>query len=160
MQKKAIRAIGHGFNNYFYNKNTGDIPCHTKPIFNAHDLLTVHNIVAKNCLLFMHKIQLDISPPKIKDLFNIANNDGIRTRREPKFFEVPYTRLKTLDRTLWIKGPKLYNSILNVVNKNIPIGSSQLQHRFTNSFKSVVTQYLLDIQKTDGMTWSYSNFVI
>ena len=49
-QKKAVRAIENRFNNFFYNPETGDLPCHTKDIFTRNNILTVHNLIAKNCL--------------------------------------------------------------------------------------------------------------
>ncbi len=53
-QKKAIRSIMPGFNNLWYHD--GILPSHTKPHFARHNILTIHGIILKNCLIFMHKI--------------------------------------------------------------------------------------------------------
>ena len=85
-QKKAIRAVENGFNNCFYNKDTGELPCHTKPIFARNNFLTIYNIVAKNCLTAMHKVYLDISPVNVQKLFNINRDPVHNSRRDPEFF--------------------------------------------------------------------------
>ena len=53
-QKKAMRAIMPGYVNYFYND--GQKPAHTKQYFNKYDILTVHGIIVKNSLNFMHRV--------------------------------------------------------------------------------------------------------
>ena len=53
IQKKGIRTVIPGFVNYFYRDGT--IPHHTKEAFTKYDILTVHNIKAKNALVFMYK---------------------------------------------------------------------------------------------------------
>ena len=53
-QKKGIRAVMSGNVNYFYKE--GKLPTHTKPAFNELGILTVHNVIVKNALLFMNKI--------------------------------------------------------------------------------------------------------
>ena len=73
LQKKAVRAIENRFNNFFYNPETGELPCHTKENFVRNCILTVHNLVAKNCLLFMHKAYLNVSPENILKLFSVLN---------------------------------------------------------------------------------------
>ena len=85
-QKKAIRAVENGFNNCFYNKDTGELPCHTKPIFARNHFLTIYNIVAKNCLTAMHKVYLDISPVNVQKLFNINRDPVHNSRHDPEFF--------------------------------------------------------------------------
>ena len=55
-QKKAIRTVENRYNLFFYNKDTGECPCHTKEIFERNDFLTVHNLIAKNCLSMMQKV--------------------------------------------------------------------------------------------------------
>jgi exonuclease III len=71
-QKKGIRAVMPGFINYFYKE--GRLPTHTKPAFNQFKLLTVHGVIAKNALIFMHKIRSfpTALPNSVKDL--IASN--------------------------------------------------------------------------------------
>ena len=52
-QKKAMRAIMPGYVNYFYKD--GQLPTSTKSSFNEHKVLTVHSIIVKNALTFMHR---------------------------------------------------------------------------------------------------------
>ena len=55
-QKKAMRAIMPGFDDYFYND--GKLPAHTKSSFYEYGLLTIHGIIVKNALnLFMYKVK-------------------------------------------------------------------------------------------------------
>ena len=86
-QKKAVRAIENRFNNYFYNKETGECPCHTKEIFTRNKLLTVHNLIAKNCLTLVQKVLVGLCPMPIRQLFcksNLTNQ-----RHTTKFLGVP-----------------------------------------------------------------------
>ena len=156
-QKKAIRAIDNKFNNYFYNKETGCTPSHTKEIFNRHNILTVHNLIAKSFLVLMHKIYLNIVPPGIGELFNIINL--YQRRRDPLFFTVPYNRLKSTDRTITYYGPKLYNQTANILNKTLPPKEPQLQNKFMNPYKATITRYISEIQNIGDETWTDKNFV-
>ena len=52
-QKKAMRAVMPGYVNYFYKE--GKIPTHTKESFYKYNILTIHGIIIKNALIFMHK---------------------------------------------------------------------------------------------------------
>ena len=54
IQKKAMRAIMPGYVNYFYKD--GELPATTKPSFDKHKILTVHGIIVKNAMNFMHRI--------------------------------------------------------------------------------------------------------
>ena len=53
-QKKGIRAVMPGYVNSFYKDGT--LPAHTKPAFVNYKLLTVHGIIIKNALIFMHRV--------------------------------------------------------------------------------------------------------
>ena len=65
VQKKAMRAIMTGYVNYFYKD--GNIPTHTKPSFEKHNILTVHSIIAKNAMCFMHRRNIfpESLPPSV-----------------------------------------------------------------------------------------------
>ena len=143
-------------NNYFYNKTTGSKPCHTKSIFNQHGILTVHNLIAKNCLLQMHKVFLNVTPPNITNLFNIINTN--KPRRAPIFFEVQYSRLKSSDNLIAHKGPKIYNNIVNEYNKNLCKNELPLQRKFLNSYKASITNHILMAQNQGDETWNDENF--
>ena len=132
-QKKAVRAIENNFNNYFYNKETGELPCHTKEIFARNNFLTIHNLIAKNCLVSMHKVYINITPCKISNLFDCVKDVNRNSRRDPKFFNIPRSRLVALDRTLPYKGPRLYNHVVNSLTKNET--SKNPESAFLNPFK-------------------------
>ena len=62
-QKKGLRAVMRGHVNYYYKD--GIPPTHTKPAFQQYKVLTVQGIIAKNALIFMHKVnQLPRELPK------------------------------------------------------------------------------------------------
>ena len=156
-QKKAIRAIENKYNNYFYDKDTMTPPCHTKEIFNRNKILTVYNIIAKNCLVLMQQVYLNVAPPGIEALFNIVNTN--QPRRSPVFFEVPFNRLKSTDKTIAHKGPKLYNTIANEFNKKLTTKDPLFQNKFINPYKSTITRYLLSAQNLGDEEWCATNFL-
>ena len=152
-QKKAIRAMSNGNYNFFYNPTTGEMPCHTKRIFKNNEILTIHNIVAKNCLIAMHKIYLKVSPPNILKLFTVTNEN--RPRRNPVYFQAPYSRLKSQDRILEFKGPRLYNEVINNIKNEC---STSAESFYMYRFKKVISRYLLTKQSSGGDDWLDENF--
>ena len=158
-QKKAIRAMEYGYNNCFYKSSTGELPCHTKEIFKRNKILTIHNLVAKNCLIAMQKVYLNVSPDNILKLFIIVNEN--RPRRDPVYFLVPYSRLKSQDKILEFKGPKLYNEVVNKINKNNSSTDVQLrvENSYINRFKNEITNFLLLKQSSGGEEWLDENFI-
>ena len=165
-QKKAIRAVENRFNNCFYNKDTGELPCHTKHIFARNKLLTIYNIVAKNCLAAMHKVYLDKSPVNVQRLFDVNREPKQNSRRDPEFFKIPRTRIKVLDKTLPYAGSKLYNYTCNKLNKlnkeqsDLKNRNLTLETTFLNTFKNLINRYLLDAQGVGTEEWSTENFVL
>ena len=159
-QKKGIRAADYKFHQYFYDKNTGSAPTHTKEIFNRLEILALPNLIAKCCLCLMHKIYLKVAPPNIISIFNRV--DKIAPRREPEYFEIPYNRLKSTDESINYVGPKMYNLTVNAVNRSLKDSVTQLQEKFTNSFKATVNRYLLEVQARDqtSLNWSKTNYAL
>ena len=160
-QKKAVRAIENRFNNCFYNPDTGELPCHTKEIFARNNILTVHNLIAKNCLVLMHKVLLKASPINIVNLFSAVKENG--HRRKPIYFDVPYSRLKSLDKTLRFRGPKLYNTVVNSINKELlnskcNSDTISVEKKFLNPFKKAITKFFACTQKTGDKEWDNANF--
>ena len=87
--KKAIRTLIPGFANYFYNKDTGEKPRHTKKAFTDNEIMTVHNQVVLNVLVFMHKVHRGVAPNSIERIFNKEfvdenNRDIPITPHEPR----------------------------------------------------------------------------
>ena len=159
-QKKAIRAIENKYNNAFYNKETGELPCHTKEIFARNKLLTIYNLVAKNCLVAMHKIYHGSGPENIDKLFVAVTNPNYNARRDPNFFEIERSRLVALDKTLPLKGPKMYNHCTNIINKENTLINLRLEGKLLDPFKNIVSHYLLNLQKAGEEEWEPQNFAI
>ena len=161
-QKKAIRAVEKCFNLFFYNKDTGECPCHTKEIFERNSLLTVHNLIAKNCLSMMQKVYVGHCPQPIKYLFSKPTLANSRPRRVHKFFDVPLNRLKSADNAISYKGPKFYNLIVNQINTEILANTSykepQMQNKFFDPFKKCAKGHLLKVQSDGDALWNCSNF--
>ena len=159
-QKKGIRAADTEFHRYRYDKDSGSTPAHTKAIFNKLGILSLPNLIAKCCLCLMHKVYLNVAPVNILKIFDRV--DRTAPRREPEYFAVPYNRLKSTDKSLNYIGPKLYNQTVNAVNKDTKYMATNLQDKFTNSFKSTVNKYLLEIQAREQseQNWTKVNFVL
>ena len=158
-QKKAVRALGGGHNNSFYNSATGELPCHTKYIFNKNKILTIHNLVAKNSLIAMQKIYLNVSPTNIQNLFTIVNEN--RPRRDPVHFLAPFSRLRSQDKILEFNGPRLYNKVINTINRSNSgtINHIPVENSYINRFKKEISTYLLTKQSAGGDEWLDENYV-
>ena len=72
-QKRAIRGVKQGFVNYFYKKDTGELPAHTKSIFAENEFLTIHNLIAQQAITFMQKVTARIVPKPTFDNFKIID---------------------------------------------------------------------------------------
>ena len=163
-QKRAIRALIPGFANYFYNKDTGNKPHHTKKTFCDNEIMTVHNLVLLNLLTFMHKVHKEVAPKPIVQLFTKRtdlNRDTI-SDETPEIFQPSFSRLETYNNSLFHKGPKLYNEITHFLttsndetNTNNGDITPSIQNLFTKPFKRHIKQYILDIQHDNNENeWS------
>ena len=74
-------------------------------------------------------------------------------------FEVPFNRLKSSDKTIIYKGPKLYNTVANEFNKNLTEKEPLFQNKFINTSNSTITRYLLNAQNLGDEEWCVTNFV-
>ena len=161
-QKKAIRTLIPGFANYFYNKDTGEKPHRTKKTFAVNEIMTVHNQILANVLVFMHKIHREVAPNSIKRIF-ATNDDDITTLDGPEEIFVPsLSRLEMYKNSILHKGPKLYNEITHYItleNKKANINTPAVKQLFVKPFKRYIKNYLLDIQSEgDEDEWSTSNY--
>ena len=159
-QKKAIRSVHHKLNYQSSADNEVHTPCHTKEIFSKLQILSLPNLVAKNCLIMMHKIYLNLTPVNINDMFTVAENKNRNARREAVYFNVPFFRLKSTDKTIPYRGAIIYNEFVNNINKLLPTGVPRLQNKFMDQFKSLITKHLLQIQTEGDVTWSDQNFIL
>ena len=151
-QKKAIRALGPKNVNYFYKD--GVCPTHTKPIYSNLNILTVHNIILKNILNFIDKINNNTTALPISILKTIAH-DAPSTNIVLENCMDWYNRLNTnVYRTsIFLKGPMLYTDIMT----NNPKLYLQTANKY--SFKKHIKTYLLDIQSSgDSQEWETCNF--
>ena len=89
--------------------------------------------------------------------FSIVNE--YKPRRDPTYFETSYTRLKSVDKTLRYKGPKLCNFVANYLNKQtLNSGKNiKLERLFLDPFKKYITQYLVIIHGDGGEDWEEDN---
>ena len=108
-QKKAMRAIMHGYVNYFYDD--GLLPASTRSSFNDHNILTVHNIIIKNAITLMHRVMHfpDSLPPSIVQTIppNIPTIESDH-RTSADWLSI-YSNYK-FKNSIFFKGPLLFIS--------------------------------------------------
>ena len=88
-QKKATRAVMPGYVNYFYKE--GKIPTHTNESFYKYKILTIHGLIVKNVLIFMHKVNhfpellpksiYETIPEKVPTSYSIHENSRVWLKR-------------------------------------------------------------------------------
>ena len=106
MQKKGMRAVASGFIQYHWKE--GIAPTCTKPIFKEHKVLTIHGIIVRNALLFMHWVKffptdLPISVYESVDICSPVRNTDHDTNLEWfSQFNNKYFR-----SSVFLKGPLL-----------------------------------------------------
>ena len=153
-QKKALRAVIPGFINYKY-KN-GKLPGHTKSKFSDYKILTIHNIIAQNAFILLHKIQNypSLIPQSIRD--TIPDNSPVvgSTHQDCenwlKVYDNQYYR-----KSVFFKGPILLSG--TTLNSNLPL-TSFLTIKF---YKRNVKEALLKLQSSgDTCDWQSNNFVL
>ena len=174
-QKKAIRGIAKGYSNYYFKKDTGELPSHTKNTFNEHGFLTVHNLIYYQTMTSMSKIYRNIAPKVICNMFTKNDRNvtalGHTTRQKTiGFFMINRTKLVSQDKTIFNKGPRLFNELTTRVNKIITEENSLLrdkkhhqpllQNKFTDSFKSKIKSHILSQQKLGGQNWTPENTIL
>ena len=169
-QKKAVRALGGAHTNLFFNKETGEVPRHTKPIFEKYSLLALPNLIAKSLLCQTHKIRLGVAPENIANLMNLNRpSSHLRTTRQTNkyIFSVPSHRLTRSDYQLAYIGPKIYNHVYNMSEKTKSTDDKHWKNicdKFYDPFKKSISKFLLQIQsepnKINPLTWEQNNFVL
>jgi len=156
-QKRAVRTLIPGFINYFYNKDTGEHPHHTKQVFAELLIPTVHNLVLQRLLCFMHKL-LNRSPPSpILNLFSFVH-PSLTNNNNYTFISSP-ARLKPHRNSILIKGPQLYNQLVPQVSNSLEPRDDPTNSMQPNPFKNCMKSYLLK-QQSQGEPdeWSIENF--
>ena len=112
-QKIATRAVIPGYINYRYRD--GELPGHTKASFEEYKILTIHGLIAKNALIFMHKIRHfpTLLPSSVKS--TIADNaPTVGSNHENSVLWLELYGQTSYKSTLFHKGPLLAISELNI----------------------------------------------
>ena len=89
-QKKGVRAL-NSKSRFFYDSKSGTIPSHTKPIFTAHKLLALPNIITKSILCIIQKSRLKVAPVNIQSLFSPASSTST-----PQYNTIVIESIRTL----------------------------------------------------------------
>ena len=154
-QKMGLRAVLPGLVNYWFEN--GVPPTSTKSGFYEHKILTVHSIIAKNALMFIHKLKNvpNLLPTSIKTIIPpsapIFNSHDLSlscvTTWSEKYGQHPYSN------TLFHKGPLLAMSQYN-------INATSLPSLFNiNIYKNSIKSMLLD-QQNEGPTDEWPCFLL
>ena len=151
-QKKAMRAIMPGWVNYFYKEGT--CPSHTKSSFTKFKVLTVQNVIFKNIMIFINKVQCypHLLPDSVvqtisPDSPSTTTNTDYNSDWYSKYNSIPY------NNTIFFKGPLLYTSVMT--------DNTVLHNTNPNTFKSRLKTYILGVQSRGNTEeWSPENFKI
>ena len=153
-QKKGIRAVMPGFVNSFFKD--GVLPTHTKTSFNKFKVLTVHNVIAKNALIFMHKINHfpNLLPSSVNE--TIAPDAPVSgSCHETCHNWLSNFGTRVYNKSIFFKGPLLY----------VDPSAEQLltPHALIsiNYFKSNTKRMLINTQITGNSDeWQSDNFLL
>ena len=153
-QKSGIRAVMPGYVNYWYKEGT--LPTHTKRSFRDFNILTVHNIIAKNALILMHKINHfpDTVPSSIRNCFP-SSRPALASDHEncaewlKVYNEIPYRA------SIFYKGP-----IIAISDFNHNLITNSLASLFSlNIYKNTAKKLLLSHQ-SEGNDSEWPVFLI
>lgn len=153
-QKKAIRGVMPGFTRSYYKD--GKLPTHTKNFFTENKLLTVHNIILKNIVLFFHRLLQSPStlPLAIVQLIPPDAPNPMDTI-EPDYNSSWYTTYSSqpFDKTIFFKGPILFNDIVHECPEIL------MPHSNKQSLIKSIKKHILNFQKLgDDSEWASVNF--
>ena len=152
-QKKAMRAIMPGPINYYYNAKDDIYPTHTKAAFKTFNILTVHNIILTNIMIFMNKLQNfpHILPDPVSQTIppnspSLTNPTDYCSEWYTKYNCTPF------NTTTFFKGPLLYADIMS--------DNQNLQSAFSfEAYKKSIKSYLLEVQCSGNhQEWEPENF--
>ena len=155
-QKKGMRAVMPGYVNYYFKDGTA--PAHTKAGFTKLNVLSVHGVIVKNALIFMHKIKYfpNMLPISVRD--TIASNSP--TAESNSTHETCEAWLENFGnsyhrKSIFFKGP-LLSIDSNISNLVTPTTQFSI-----NAYKSNVKRFLLKQQSGgDVDEWQAENFIL
>ena len=160
-QKRAVRTLIPGFANYFYNKETGVRPCHTKAAFAFDHIPTIHNLILQRLLVFMHTIYTRTALTSMTNLFaNCITPPHNHTNTDTHTIIVaPVIRLKPHKNSLFVKGPLLYPDLIQEIRHSDPRQYHSLHIKRLNPFKKCIKLCVLKLQSQGAANeWSANNF--
>ena len=147
-----------GFNTNYY-KN-GNNPCHTKPFFTKHKIMTVQSLILHNIINFMHKYHnyTHYIPTLVSKI--IAQNSpkpGISNENDKQW--VACHKSCKLRNALSFKGPLFYLKYRDGIYKHyIDRNENTATYTSFNSFKKSTKSFVFNLQ-TSGKSddWEGSN---
>ena len=154
LSKKGLRAVMPGYVNYKY-KN-GILPGHTKLAFSEYNVLTVHNIIAFNALLFLHKAN---NYPSLLPT-SIRSTISDESPRPGSNYETCGDWLSTYGNHIYansffFKGPLILTN--SMINENLSPASFVTLKAYKNNIKQAI---LLRQSLGDVNEWQTNNFVL
>ena len=144
-QKKAIRALMPSFNSNYYKD--GLTPCHTKPFFADHTILTVHSIILTNILTFMQKLHnFKYRVPSL--VASIVSKNAPKPGLEENCTDwLASHSTQKLRNALSFKGPLFYLKYMpEIMSQNTETKSNNTT---LNTFKAQAKSFVFQIQ-TEG----------
>ena len=155
-QKKAVRGVMPGLVNYYFKD--GALPTHTKQAFSKYNILTVHNIVLKNMLLYIYKVVN--SPTTLPILVKQAIAYDIPTPGTAvDFMSDWYMTYNSIpfNKTVFFKAPLLYYNVMSDYLTHHTIENI----RNINIFKQHIKAHLVGLQNTGSeKEWQSANFML
>ena len=156
-QKKGIRAVITGFINYKYRGGIrgGIIPGHTKQYFKKFKILTVHGVIVKNALLFLHKLRhfSHTLPPSVQCTI-AENSPSPGSTFETCQDWLNYTNNHIFLKSVFFKGPML--SIIPEISQKLV----QRSLYSLNFYKSSIKQHILNVHSLGTEEWQSDNFLL
>ena len=151
-QKKAMRAVMPGYVNYFYKE--GKIPTHTKESFYKYNILTIHGIIIKNALIFMHKIKHfpELLPKSIRETIP-ENAPTLNSAHDNSTAWLEKYGQGYFNSSIFSKGP-----LLAITSNNIGITTPSSISYF-KIYKTAVKKMLLELHN-EGESDIWPNFLL
>ena len=153
-QKKGMRAVMPGYVNFFFKD--GVLPAHTKPAFSKFKILTVHGVIAKNALVFMHKVNNFPRSLPVSIRETIAS-DAPSGRSDHETCEAWLTKLGNgqYRNSIFYKGPLL------AADPKCCDFSTLATFLTIKAYKNNVKRGLLSLQTNgDENEWQMDNFLL
>ena len=153
-QKKGLRAVIPGFINFKYKD--GNIPGHTKSKFSEYKILSIHNKIALNAIIFMHKINIypSLLPQSIRDTISVDSQVAGSTHESCENWLKRYNNSHYC-KSLFFKGPLLLSG--TTIMNDLPLASFVS----IKLFKSNIRHAILVLQGSgDSCEWQSNNFIL